>query len=81
MEEDEDVDDEDDTAENSSSKSGQYTLEDSLLRTEDEVSLAARDWSGTEESSPWADNEMTSPDEGTERRAAIRQGQMDRRDN
>ena len=72
----EDDEEDEDTAENSSSKSGQYTLEDPLLRTEDEVG-GRGSWSGTEEeegqSSPRADNELTSPDEDVGRRAGSRQ--------
>ena len=72
----EDDEEDEDTAENSSSKSGQYTLEDPLPRTEDEVG-GRGSWSGTEEeegqSSPRADNELTSPDEDVGRRAGSRQ--------
>jgi len=63
--------DDEDTPENSSSKSGQYTLENSLARTEDE---AARCWSGTEDGprSSRTASPLTSPEE--DEQADIRQG-------
>jgi hypothetical protein len=63
--------DDEDTPENSSSKSGQYTLENSLARTEDE---AGRCWSGTEDGprSSRTASPLTSPEE--DEQADIRQG-------